>query len=93
MNRPPGGRIPRVTKFYDITALLEQTLDAIERPSKWIRAAEGEYEDEDPEDIQEQKDDLADEDNEGLNLEKTRACQKSSPMTRPDLSRNADILS
>jgi hypothetical protein len=40
-----------VTEFYDITALLEQTLDAIDWPSKWTRAAEDEYEDEDLEDI------------------------------------------
>jgi hypothetical protein len=57
-----------VTEFYNITALVEQTLDTMDWPSKWTRAAEGEYEDEDLEDIQEQKDDLADEDNEDLNL-------------------------
>jgi hypothetical protein len=34
--------VPRVTEFYDITALLEQTLDAIGLPSKWTRAAEDE---------------------------------------------------
>jgi hypothetical protein len=81
-----------VTEFYYIAALLKQTLDAIEWPSKWTRAAEGEYEDEDLEDIQEQKDDLADEDNEDLNLEDMSDLQKPSTMTLPDLSMNADVL-
>jgi hypothetical protein len=81
-----------VTEFYEITALLEQILDAIDWPSKWARAAKGEYEDEDLEDIQEQKDDLADEDNEYLNLEDMRDSQKPSTMTRPDLSINTNVL-
>ncbi|KAJ4324428.1 hypothetical protein N0V94_001326 [Neodidymelliopsis sp. IMI 364377] len=88
--------VSQVTEFYDIPALLEQTLDAIDWPSKWNRAAEGEYEDEDLEDIQEQKDDLADEENEALNLEDTEGLAKvpeSSSMAHPDLSTSADILS
>jgi hypothetical protein len=81
-----------VTEFYNITALVEQTLDAMDWPSKWTRAAEGEYEDEDLEDIQEQKDDLADKDNEDLNLEDMRAWQNSLPMISPNWSMDAGIL-
>ena len=44
------------------------------------------------EDIQEQKDDLANEDNKDLNLEDRRAGKKSSPMTCSDLRMKVDIL-
>lgn len=83
-------RMPQRSEFYDIRELLGKDIPAIDWPTTWARATQGDYEDEDLEDIEEQKDDLADEDNEGLNLEDVEDLAPS--MTRPGLSMNADIM-